>query len=233
MNELERRWTPSFSPYARINQVPVELIFDAVRYLLFRWGFIGTFRADNGAPFGDPSRQALSPLHLHLVALGIRVRLNPPRTPTKNAKVERNQGTTSRWAIPANCSDYLELQAKLNQAVIDQRENYPTRTCQGQTRIMKYPELQHNIERFHPDDFCIHRLHEFLSKGCWRRKVSAQGVITLFTENYHVGYSHRGKPVNATLNWETQEWEFKDDRGQLLNSIPIKNLSQKSVFSFS
>ena len=116
---------------------------------MFRWGFIGTFRADNGAPFGEPTRQALSPLNLCLRAFGIRVKLNPPRSPRKNAKVERNQGTTARWADPAQCEDYLDLQKKLNQAVLDQRENLqkqdPIRTFPRtfyQTKTIPSPRLR-------------------------------------------------------------------------------------------
>ena len=86
---------------------------------MWRWGRIYWLRVDNGSPFGDPTRRALSILHLCLAAHGIRLKVNPPRSPTKNAKVERNQGTTARWSEPQKCKDYLEVQDRLNQAVID------------------------------------------------------------------------------------------------------------------
>lgn len=222
-----------FSPHSRISQVPVNEVLEVVHYLLFRWGFIPVFRADNGSPFGDPSRQALSVLHLHLLALGIQIKLNPPRSPIKNAKVERNQGTTARWAIPSNCSDYLQLQEKLNQAVEDQREHYPTRTCKGATRAQAYPALFNNPKRFNPKDFEIQRVYDHLSKGTWRRKVSAQGVISLFAAEYQVGYKHKNTTINVAFDKKTVEWVFKNDKGEILNTHKPKNLSHQSIFTLS
>lgn len=200
---------------------------------MFRWGFIGVFRADNGSPFGDPSRQALSSLNLHLVALGIRIKLNPPRSPQKNAKVERNQGTTARWADPKSCADYQALQIALNRSVEDQRQNYPTRTCGQQTRAEKYPELFANPKRFHPDDFVAQRVYDCLQTGSWERKVSAQGAITLFAQTYQVGYKHRGEQITATFNASTLEWNFKSKRGETLRVVKAKKLGHDNIFNFS
>lgn len=223
----------SFSPYARISQVPIQLIFDVVRYLMFRWGFIPVLRVDNGSPFGDPSRQAWSGLNMHLLALGIRLKLNPPRSPTKNAKVERNQGTTSRWADPSVCANFIELQHHLNMAVIDQRENYRTRTCNGETRAEKYPGLFTNPKRFHPDDFNAQRVYDKLEKGAWQRKVSAQGATTLFTQTYQVGAKHKNTIVTATFCAKSLKWIFRNKRGEFLRSCDALKLDHNSIFTFS
>lgn len=200
---------------------------------MFRWGFVPVFRADNGSPFGDPCRQALSPLNLHLIALGIRVKLNPPRSPVKNAKVERNQGTTARWADPPACADYLELQRNLDRAVEDQRENYPTRTCDGKTRAEKHPGLFTSPKRFHPDDFVLQRVYDHLQKGAWERKVSAQGATSLFCETYQVGAKHKNTTVSVNFNASTCEWVFKNKRGETLKSCSAKNLTHDRIFTFS
>ncbi len=233
MNTRGPNWTPLFSPHARISQVPLDQVLDSVHYLMFRWGFIGEFRADNGSPFGDPSRQALSDLNLHLIALGIRVKLNPPRSPIKNAKVERNQGTTARWADPKTCADYLDLQTKLNQAVEDQRDNYATRTCAGMTRAEKYPQLFCNPKQFHPADFEVSRVFKQLGKGTWERKVSAQGAVTLFTQSYQVGHKHKNTTVTASFCPLNQNWVFKNRKGDILQTCPAKYLLEKFNFSFS
>jgi hypothetical protein len=200
---------------------------------MFRWGFIGVFRADNGSPFGDPSRQALSALNLHLIALGIRVKLNPPRSPTKNAKVERNQGTTNRWADPPQCANYLELQARLDQVLRDQRDHYATRTCAGKTRAQQYPLLFQNPKRFHPCDFEIQRLYDYLAKGSWQRKVSAQGVITLFAQYYQVGYAFRGTTISIAFDPLNVQWVFKTQKGVLIKSCRPSNLDEHTVFDIS
>lgn len=220
---------PSFSPYGRINQVPATEVFDTVRYVMFRWGFIGVFRADNG----EPTRQALSPLNLCLRAYGIRVKLNPPRSPRKNAKVERNQGTTARWADPAQCEDYLDLQEKLNQAILDQRENYPTRTCKNKTRAEQFPELFAKCKQFHVEDFDLNRVFEFLAKGSWQRKISRDGATDMFGKTYQVGHRHKHKLVTVTFDIESRSWIFKDERGNFLNKLSAENLSEFNIRNLS
>lgn len=233
MNTAERYWTPSFFPFERISQVPVDQIFDAVRYLMFRWGFIGAFRADNGAPFGDPSRQALSVLNLCLRGYGIHVKVNPPRRPQKNAKVERNQGTTSRWADIETCSDYLDLQTKLNQAVFDQREAFPSRVCKGQTRAQYFPELFHNPKRFDFSGFYPHFIYEHLAKGAWQRKISKDGTTRLFCANYQVGRPHRHKTVTITFDPVQLRWVFKDKNSQILRTFYAHNLTPRHIRNLS
>jgi len=194
---------------------------------MFRWGFIGAYRADNGAPFGDPTRQSLCVLNLHLRALGIRVKLNPPRSPRKNAKVERNQGTTAR------CDDYLDLQVKLNQAVEDQREHFPTRVCKNKTRAESYPELFRNPKRFHPQHFDLKAVSSLLAQGSWQRKISREGATDVFGKSYQVGYPHRHKTTIVTFDAHKHSWVFKDERGQLLNTRIAENLTEANIRNLS
>ncbi len=207
---------------------------DALRYLLWRWGFILCFRTDNGLPFGDPTVQSLTPLNLCLRALGIAVKLNPRRSPRKNAKVERNQGTTARWADPEQCRDYLELQSQLNQAVTDQRENYHTRTCKGKTRAEQYPELFSNPRKFNPKDFDMKRVYEHLSSGSWQRKTSSVGVANMFGAIYQVGHPHRNKELTVLFEKNKIQWMFCDTQnGSVLKSLPAKNITEKNILLLS
>jgi hypothetical protein len=200
---------------------------------MFRWGFISFFRADNGAPFGEPTRQAFSALYLLLCALGIGVKLNPPRTPTKNAKVERNQGTTARWAQPHQCADYLDLQQKLDQAVLIQRELYPTRTCKGKTRLEAFPQLLSNPKRFHLADFDLNRVLKHLAGGTWQRTISSQGATNMFGQKYQVGYPFRGLDITVYFDPENTHWVFKDKRGKIIKSLPATNLTEIHIRSLS
>ena len=196
---------------------------------MWRWGRIYWLRVDNGSPFGDPTRQALSILHLCLVAHGVHLKVNPPRTPTKNAKVERNQGTTARWSEPGKCKDYLDLQEKLNEAVVDQREHYPTRVCQHQTRAQTYPALLKNKARFDPTDFRLDRVHQLLAKGKWKRIVSDRGSVDLFWASYQLGRKNRGKTVYLTLCPDQLQWEVFDTKGQKILAKPLKGLTQEQL----
>lgn len=218
-----------FSPYARINQVPLDLIFEVIRYLLFRWGFIRCFRTDNGAPFGEPSRQALSPLHLRLCASGMSILLNPPRSPKRNAKVERSIGTTSRWADPSKCANYIELQIRLNEEVEVQRELLTTRVCKGKTRAEYYPQLFSNPLRFNGECFDIQRVYDLLAKGSWKRKISAEGSTDLFGKSYQVGRRFRNQTVEVRFDSKKVSWLFKAKNGDLLREIAAQNLSENNI----
>lgn len=200
---------------------------------MFRWGFIGAFRADNGAPFGDPSRRALSVLNLCLRGYGIHVKVNPPRRPQKNAKVERNQGTTSRWADVSACGNYLDFQDKINQAVWHQRELFPSRVCMGQTRAQYFPQLFNNPKRFHSDAFYPHFIYEHLAKGAWQRKVSKDGTTRLFSANYQIGRKHCLKHVTATFDPHEKSWVFKDRYGTILKTCLALNLSPQHIRNLS
>jgi len=196
---------------------------------MWRWGRIHVFRVDNGSPFGDPSRKAFSILHLCLVAHGVHLKINPPRSPTRNAKVERNQGTTSRWSEAYKAEDYLDLQRKLDVAVMDQREHYPTRTCKHQTRAHTYPELFNNPQAFHSNDFELERVYRFLAKGKWIRRVTDRGRVSLFKEHYQLTAVNKGKRVVAKFNAQTVQWDFYDQNGKTLISLNSKGISEKNL----
>lgn len=208
-------------------------MFDCVRYVLWRWGFIHCFRTDNGLPFGDPTRQALTPLNLCLRAFGMAVKLNPPRSPRKNAKVERNQGTTARWAGPSRCADYLDLQCQMDRAVLDQRENFPTRTCKGKTRAAQFPELFSNTRKFDPGDFDITRAYLHLAQGTWQRKISSVGSTDMFGRTYQVGHNLRSHVLTVTFDAQRLTWNFCNERGELLKTVPADNLTETNVRSLS
>lgn len=168
-------------------------------------------------------------MHLCLVAHGIHLKLNPPRTPTRNAKVERNQGTTSRWSEVTKCKNYLDMQRRLSQAVIDQREHYPTRVCQGKTRIETYPELNTNPVKFNSWDFELERVYRFLAKGEWIRKVSDRGVLVLFGHKYQLTSKNKDKEVIVRMNPDKGMWSFYDKIGKLLLSLPAKGVTENTL----
>lgn len=198
--------------------------------MLWRWGRIYSFRVDNGSPFGDPTRKGFSVLHLCLMAHGVYLKVNPPRRPTRNAKVERTQGTTARWCEPAKCKDYQQLQERLNQVVLDQREHYPTRVYGGKTRIEAFPQLLQKRSLFDPTDFDLNRVFQFIAKGKWIRTVSKRGSVSLLGYTYQLTASNKGKTVIAKFNVAQQAWDFFDkENGQLLIHRAIKGMTEDDL----
>lgn len=213
--------------------MPVDQVFDTVLYILFQWGFIQALRFDNGRPFGDPTRQSLSPCAMRLIAMGIQVIFNPARSPKRNSKVERTQGTTCRWADPGQSANLEEFQKNLDFAVIAQRELLPTRVCNGQTRIQKYPGLLRNMRKYDPTDFDVQRLYDFLAKGVWKRTVSTQGVASVFGKDYQVGYASRKSEVTVRFDPQQRAWQFYDEENNLLKTFKAKGMDHQNILCLS
>lgn len=202
---------------------------------MYRWGHIRCLRFDNGRPFGDPTRTGVSACALNLIARGCEVLFNPPRSPTKNAKVERCQGTTSRWADAPNCADIDQFRLLLEYAVEVQRERLPTRVCKGLTRAEYYPDLFNNPRRYDPTDFDITRVFRYLAKGKWYRKVSSAGHLSMFATKYQVGYAHRRKTVSVSLELDAQKpyWIFSDENQNQLAKFHAQNICQRKFYDLS
>jgi len=228
-------WMLSFSPCARISEVSPREALDCALYVMYRWGYIRCFRFDNGRPFGDPRRENITPCALNLIARGCEVKFNSPRRPTQNAKVERCQGTTGRWADAKRSADIDEFQENLEYAVIAQRERLPTRVCQGITRAQCYPGLFKNPRRYNPCDFDLRRVFQHLAKGKWHRKISKVGQLEMFAERYQVGYAHRRKSVSVVLKMEGQKpyWYCSDKTQTFLAKVYAKNIANGNYLNLS
>lgn len=194
---------------------------------MYRWGHIRRFRFDNGRPFGTPTLDGVSPCAVVLAALDCEVTFNQPRSPTQNAKVERNQGTIARWADIKQCASLAEFQQALDRAVVDQRENYPTRVCQGRTRIATYPTLQSNSRRYDGQNFDASRAYRFIATYHFARIVSTNGQVSLLGHRYQVGGQHRGKKVvvNLATKMNVPVWNFRDQANHTIARLVARQLA--------
>src|SRR5882672_9423518 len=125
MRKWAVRWTQEFSPFSRIVQVPLESIRQVLLSIFHKWGLPKVIKTDNGSPFGVPTRDVVPVMSLWLKGWGIHPVLNRPRRPQDNAKVERMQGTSCRWAEVDKASNAKDLQDRLNRVIIDSLEKYP------------------------------------------------------------------------------------------------------------
>src|SRR5215207_475016 len=130
----------SFSPWRHFGQVPDQAVQQALRQTFTQWGRPQTLRVDNGKPWGSWSD--LPPaLALWVLGLDIAVHYNPPRRPEHNGVVERSHQTAQNWAEPSQCTSLTQLQQRLDDDDVLQRQQYP---YAGQTRWQVYPALVHS-----------------------------------------------------------------------------------------
>jgi transposase InsO family protein len=194
-----------------------------------KWGKPLCLRVDNGQPFGSPESITTSALSLYLIACNIAIHLNRPHTPQQNGKVERQQGTSIRWAELSKCKDLETAQRHLEAACQIQRERYPVGRLGKKTRLEVFPELYHNPRTWQQEDFDAQRVYEFLAKKQYVRKVSSNGQITIFTERLFVGSHYKAQYIALKFDAFTVSWEISDANGQFIKSLKTQNLAAKNI----
>jgi transposase InsO family protein len=184
------------------------------------WGLPRGIKVDNGVPLGDPSREFVPPIALWLTGLGIGMIWNRARTPQDNAKVERMQGVTAKWSMAKQCKGIESLRKNLHEACRFQREEYPTRVCNGSTRITAFPKLATPGRPYRKEFFDFQKVKEFLAKGMWERKTSQTGQVDFANQRFTIGRKHAGKSVYIEYLMDTHQWSFKDSHGNTLRLVP-------------
>lgn len=187
-----------------------------------QWGLPQAIKIDNGRPFGDPKRLQIPLLPLWLVGYDVEPIWNRAARPTDNAKVERAQATTANWADLATCSDITDLREKLSHVILIQRERYPVRRLNEQTRQQAYPAIDVPLRRFEVADFDYQRVLNFLQARCWHRKVSKIAVISFYYQRWFLSQSVADQWVSVRLDASNNEWIISQPIPILLpEQVPI------------
>lgn len=225
MGHGSSRW---FSPYGRICQVPIKDIKDKFIEVFARWGKCGAMRVDNGEPLGNPQRKTTSPLSLWLIANDIDMIFNKPFCPKANAKVERMQAVSARWAEVHQAKNVIDLQARLDRESLFQRTAFPVSRLGYKTRTQVFPELETSRRVYQPLMFDEKRVYEFLSKKIYIRLVSKTGQIFIFGQRFALGAVFKSQYVQLKFDPLLCQWNvFIGDK--IIKNIPAKNLSKINI----
>jgi len=143
-------------------------------------------RVDNGEPLGAPQPNTTSALALWLIGQDVDMIFNKPRCPQANAKVERMQEVSARWAELAKARDELDLQSRLDEAACFQREHFRVSRLGGKTRLAAFPPLETSRRLYTLEGFDARRVYRFLARKVYVRSVLRQGQIDHFGERTSV-----------------------------------------------
>jgi hypothetical protein len=188
-------------------------------------------RTDNGEPFGVPTRDVVPFMSLWLKAWNIIPILNRPRRPTDNAKVERGQGTTSRWAELSKCANLNMLQQQLDNACLTQREKYPVVRLGNVTRSQLHKSLEDKTRPFDQTIFDEKKAHAHLTLAVMPRKVSINGTIVIYNKVFSVGMSHKRKIMMIKFDPIHVAWMALDQTGSICKTIPDPRFQKESLFN--
>lgn len=208
--------------------MPIEDVRDKLTEIFGKWGKAGCFRVDNGEPFGHPSAATTPPLALWLIAHDIDLSWNKPYCPQMNNKVEKMQDTTQRWAEVHKCRSLQELQQRLNAQIVIQRQSYPVHRLGDKTRVEAFPDLMTIQRAFSPDDFDANRVHRFIAKKIYTRKVSSVGQITHFGQKIRIGKEFAHQFVQLRLSVDQLQWQVTNATESIKN-VPADCLSPDRI----
>lgn len=198
-----------------------------------KWGLPLAIRTDNGEPFGVPTRDVIPILSLWLAAWGINHILNRPRHPQDNAKVERNQGTSSRWAEIGILQTASELQERLNEIVLIQRNCYPVKKIGNVPRSEVFRQLEEKTRPFCQATFDEKKAYNLLEKASFPRKVNNNGTISIYHGNLQVGAQHKGKIVILKFQAHDVSWNAFSQENEFIKNFPDPRFSKENLFNLT
>lgn len=220
--------------YARINQVPLMEFRNKLLTVFQKWGKPGAFRVDNGEPLGSPKNtNTPTSFALWLIAHGIKMIWNKPKCPQQNAKVERMQGTSMRWAEIKSCTTIEQVQAKLDWAIQIQTFEYPVSRLNNQTRIKAFPQLKTGQRLWNPFNVDAQLVFDFLARKKYIRKVSSNGQISHFGHKFTIGPKFKSQYVSLIFDAVKRQWKVFDTKGNLIKLLNASNLILQRILNFS
>lgn len=219
--------------YARISQVPIAEIKLFLINMFKFWTMPLAIKTDNGKPFGVPQRDRIPIMSLWLKAWGINPILTRPRHPTDNPKVERAQGTTSRWAELGACEDVQMLQLRLNEACLFQREVYKVRRLGYVTRCQLFKDISNKTRPFEQAIFHEKRAYIYLASIPLPRMVSPKGTVSIYGQVYSIGVQYKKQVVTLKYSPDDTAWLVLEQSGKICKTIPDTKFTRDNLFNLT
>lgn len=221
------------SPHRVIRELSKQNLLDLLIQMFQEWGMPKAIRTDNGSPLGAPSRTVIPLVSLWLAAWGVRHILNRPRMPTDNPNVENNQATSARWAEIDSCKDLTEVEMKLAEAGRYQRDHFKVSRLGKVTRKQLYDKLYNNPRPFDQVQFDPQKAYQLLAKAIYPRKISTNGVITIYDQPFSIGAKYRGQIVFVTFDPKEIAWICIDQDKQILKILPDPRFHEQHLYNLT
>ena len=168
-------------------------------------------------------------MSLWLKGWGITPILNRPKHPQDNAKVERAQGTTSRWAEIHKATNVQDLQQRLDAIICEQRDKYLVKRFHYTTRTQVFPDLYENRRIFEENKFDIQATYELLASKTLQRKVSSTGIVALYGKHLQVHAKFKGQYVFLKFDANNIAWKVFNSQKEELKTIPDQRFKKENI----
>lgn len=170
----------------------------ALRLAFTEWGLPDRLATDHDRVFFDETTKSPFPtrFHLWLLALGVALQFGRMGRPTDQGMTERSHQTWANQVLEgARFESYQSLWQALEQRKYFFNERLPCATLGDIPPLQACPQARTSRRAYRPELewelLDLSRVHTFLTKGHWFRKVSAVGTISIGRHIYHLGYDWR------------------------------------------
>lgn len=194
----------------------------ALRLAFTEWGLPDRLATDHDRIFYDETSKSPFPtrFHLWLLALGIDLQFGRLNRPTDQGMTERSHQIWASQVLEGALFEcYQALWKALEQRKHFLNEHLPCATLGDLPPLEAHSQARLPRRSYRPEQEAdlldLSRVHAFLAKGQWFRKISAVGSISIGRHIYHLGYDWRPAGyAELTFNLDTLEFICKIPSGK-------------------
>ena len=208
----------------------------ALRLAFEEIGLPGGLQVDKDSVFYENMTKSPypMPIHLWLVALGVKMCHVEVPPPQKQSVVERSHQTMERQALRGQhydtwkqLFDYCQKRRqRLNQ-------HLPNRSLGKKSPWEAFPQATHSERPFsiesEYDQLDPQRIYNLLAQGVWYRTLSSGKMVSLGRQRYYLKNANPGSQVQITFDPLNQQFIFRHVNEQLITQLPPKGISKEEL----
>ena len=197
------------------------------------WGMPDRLSVDHETVFYDNDNPSPYPtrFHLWLIALGVELTFGRKSTPTDQAMTERSHQLWFNQVVKdQRFANWESLYLALRKRRDFLNEKLPCSSV-GNVPILKaFPKVAIPRRPYKPEweenIFDIQRIHQYLAKGKWFRKVSRVGTISLGGYVYNVGKEWAKQQIEITFDLIISKLVFQNPQHEETKVAELKGCSK-------
>lgn len=209
----------------------------AMRLAFMRYGLPKRLQFDHASVFHENNTKSPFPtkFFLWLLSLGIEPCFSRVHRPTDQAKVERAHRTIFDQVLRGR-DDYKsweQLYEECEKRRTRLNESIPSRSTDNVPPLEKHPQARYAARSYHllhePDLIDLERVHAFLEKGKWYRKVASNRTISLGRQIYYLPKAEPMQQLEITFRSKDQVLVMRNAKQEVVETAPLKGITKESL----